>query len=74
MGNSATYQHGIYVVKNIRVVNRDVEVVRYFLLLLPALLEGSCFRVCFLTFGKFCLSFQLRIKLVASEFASAQWR
>jgi len=49
---------------------RDVEAVDYFLLSLSAPLEVSCFLVCFrfLTLGIFC--FRLRIKLVASEFAS----
>jgi len=53
--------------------SRDVEAVEYFLLPLPASLEVSCFRVRFhfLTLGIFCFRFRLRIKLVASEFASA---
>jgi len=50
-----------------------VEAVEYFLLPLPAPLEVSCFgvRFRFLTLGIFCFRFQLRIKLVTSEFASA---
>jgi len=49
------------------------KTVEYFLLLLSAPLEVSCFRVRFhfLTLGIFCFRFQLWIKLVASEFASA---
>ena len=52
---------------------RDVEAVKFLMLPLPAPLEVLCFRVRFrfLTFGIFCFRFQLRIKLVASEFASA---
>ena len=51
--------------------NRDVEAVKYLMLPLPAPLEVLSFRVRFrfLTCGIFC--FRLRIKLIASEFASA---
>ena len=52
---------------------RDVEAVKFLMLPLSAPLEVLCFRVHFgfLTFGIFCFCFQLRIKLVASKFASA---
>ena len=57
---------------NLRVICRDVEAVKFLMLPLPAPFEVLCFRVrfCFLTSGIFCFRFQLRIELVASEFAS----
>ena len=55
-----------------RALNRDVKAFKFLLLPLPALLEVLCFRVRFrfLIFGICCFRFQLRIELVASEFAS----
>ena len=51
----------------------DVKAVRVLMLPLPAPLEVLRFRVRFrfLTFEILCFRFQLRIELVASEFASA---
>ena len=56
-----------------RVETRDKEAVKFSMLPLLAPLEVLCFRVRFrfFTFEIFCFRFQLRIALVASEFASA---
>ena len=50
-----------------------MEAVKFLMLPLPAPREVLCFRVrfSFLTSGIFCFRYQLRIKLVASEFVSA---
>ena len=50
-----------------------MEAVKILMLSFAAPLEVLCFRVRlrFLTFGIFCFRFQLRIELVAFEFASA---
>ena len=61
------------IVMNLKLQNRDVEAAKFLMLPLRAPLEVLCFRVRFrfLTFGIFCFRFQLRIELVASDFASA---
>ena len=53
--------------------SRDVEAVKFLMLLFAAPLEVLCFRVRlrFLIFGIFCFRFQLWIELVTFEFASA---